>query len=163
MITQVLLQASTLVHEISQKPKVIMTNRTHDSVMLSFDPFSPSDYNHGYVASWRKINQKVWKIREKETIGDTPSIIIDGLMPDAEYVAKISIYEDYTNRVLGESTEEIKFKTLNGCTYNNQTYPVGPFNVDCDKKCECQASGEVECGERCKAPHYRSGSFKVKQ
>ena len=138
-----------------------MTDRTHDSVTLSFDPFTPPDYTHGYVASWKMINQTVWKIQEKETIGDTPSLIIDGLKPGTEYVAKISIYEDYTNRVLGKSTEEIKFQTLAGCVHESQSYPVGKFDLSCDSSCQCFESGDVECGDRCRAPHYRSGSFQV--
>ena len=40
------------------------------------------------------------------------SIELDGLRPGTEYTAKISIYSDYTNRVLGQSTEEIAFSTL---------------------------------------------------
>ena len=138
-----------------------MTNRTHDAVMLSFDPFSPPDYTFGYVASWRMINQSVWKMGEKETTGDTPTIVIDDLLPSTDYVAKISIYEDYTNRVLGESTEEIKFRTMPGCVYNSSSYAVGSFDVDCDSSCECLPSGVVECHDRCQGPYHKRGQFQV--
>ena len=155
------MQTSTLAEEIAQKPKIIMTNRTHDAVMLSFDPFSPEGYTHGYVASWKMINQSVWKMGEKETTGDTPSIIIDNLVPDTEYVAKISIYDDYTNRVLGQATEQIKFKTLPGCVYNGSSYAVGSFFEGCESSCECKKNGEVSCQDRCQTPHYRRGQFQV--
>ena len=143
-----------------------MTNRTHDAVMLSFDPFSPEDYQHGYIASWKTINQSAWMMGEKETTGDTPSIVIDGLEPDTEYVAKISVYEDYANRVLGRSTEDIQFRTLPGCKYknsegNSSSYPVGKFHVSCESSCECLADGQVQCDDRCKLPHYRRGEFQV--
>ena len=61
-------QASTLAVEADVKPKVIMTNRTHNAVILSFDPFSPSpDYSHGYVASWRRLGDLAWKMGGQET------------------------------------------------------------------------------------------------
>ena len=61
-------QASTLAVEADQKPKVIMTNRTHNAVILSFDPFSPSpDYSHGYVASWRRLGDLAWRMGGQET------------------------------------------------------------------------------------------------
>jgi hypothetical protein len=34
-------------------PKVIMTNKSYDSVTLSFDHFAPKGYKHGYVAMVR--------------------------------------------------------------------------------------------------------------
>jgi len=142
-----------------QKPKVIMTNRSHDSVMLSFDQFRPPGYTNGYVASWKEEEDGSWKTAEKEPTGDTPSIIIDGLRPNTDYVAKISIYDDYTNRVLGKSTEEIKFKTQPGCEYNSSSYAVGTFFVGCDSACECDEQGEVTCSERCQAPLHRRGVF----
>ena len=51
-----LVQASTLAVETDQRPKVLMTNRTHEAASLSFDPFSPPGYSHGYVAQWRKVS-----------------------------------------------------------------------------------------------------------
>ena len=61
-------QASTLAVEADLKPKVIMTNRTHNAVILSFDPFSPSpDYSHGYVASWRRLGDQAWRMGGQET------------------------------------------------------------------------------------------------
>lgn len=142
-----------------KKPKVIMTNRSHDSVMLSFDQFRPPGYTNGYVASWKEEENGSWKTAEKEPTGDTPSIIIDGLRPNTAYIAKISIYDDYTNRVLGKSTEEIKFKTQPGCEYNLSSYAVGTFFVDCESACECDESGKVSCTERCQAPLHRRGVF----
>ena len=45
-----------------------MTNRTHNAVILSFDPFSPSpDYSHGYVASWRRLGDQAWRMGGQET------------------------------------------------------------------------------------------------
>ena len=211
-----LLQASTLAVETDQRPKVLMTNRTHEAASLSFDPFSPPGYSHGYVAQWRKVsfsllisnqkyfmcqkkifkdshtdlqlsallaplilffnktinfmteffpkvNQSVWSMDEKESTGaDTPTIVIDGLEPDTEYVAKISVYADFTNRVLGDTTEEISFRTLAGCLHQNTSYPVGGFTLDCDTACECAADGGVECGARCRGPHHRRGQFQVR-
>ena len=67
-----LLQASTLAVETDQRPKVLMTNRTHEAASLSFDPFSPPGYSHGYVAQWRKVsfsllisNQKYFMCQKK--------------------------------------------------------------------------------------------------
>ena len=63
-----ILKASTLAVEADVKPKVIMTNRTHNAVILSFDPFSPSpDYSHGYVASWRRLGDLAWRMGGQET------------------------------------------------------------------------------------------------
>ena len=109
-----------------------------------------------------KVNQSVWSMDEKESTGaDTPTIVIDGLEPDTEYVAKISVYADFTNRVLGDTTEEISFRTLRGCRHHNTSYPVGSFTLDCDTACECAEDGSVECGARCRGPHHRRGQFQV--
>ena len=151
---------STLQHDKDQKPKVIMTDRSHDSVTLSFDQFRPPGYIHGYVASWRETeSNNAWVAEEREPSGDTPSIVIDSLKPDTEYKAKISIYNDYNNRVLGKSTEEIKFRTLPGCQYNSSYYAVGEFYLGCEKSCRCSVSGAVECEARCRGPHHPRGTF----
>ena len=97
-----------------QKPKVIMTAHTYNSAHLSFDQFRPSGYTSGYVVSWRKAGEEgaAWDSAEKEPSGDTPSVTLQGLTPGTQYEAKISIYEDPTNRVLGRSTELIRFSTV---------------------------------------------------
>ena len=63
-----MLQASTLAVETDQRPKVLMTNRTHEAASLSFDPFSPPGYSHGYVAQWRKVSfmkSKIFHVTKK--------------------------------------------------------------------------------------------------
>ena len=54
-----MVQASTLAVETDQRPKVLMTNRTHEAASLSFDPFSPPGYSYGYVAQWRKVSEGI--------------------------------------------------------------------------------------------------------
>ena len=152
---------STLQFDQDQKPKVILTGRSHDSVTLSFDQFRPPGYSHGYVASWReRESNNAWVAEEREPSGVTPSIVISSLKPDTEYAAKISIYKDYNNRVLGKSTEEIKFRTLPGCQYNSSYYAVGEFYLGCQSRCRCELGGAVDCSARCSAPLHPRGAFK---
>ena len=42
---------------------------------------------------------------------DLPSVRVDGLKPDTEYVARIAVYDDYSIRSLGKSTGTIEFRT----------------------------------------------------
>jgi hypothetical protein len=141
-----------------QKPKVIITAKSHDSVTLAFDDFRPPGYTHGYVASWRRADGGIWKT-DAET-GDTPSLTISPLHPATHYIAKVSIYEDFTNRVLGRSTEDIKFRTLDGCRHQNVSHSVGRFVVGCDSACECFVNGSVSCSDRCERPLHSRGAFK---
>ena len=94
-------------------------------------------------------------------VQDTPGILIEDLTPDTDYEARISVYEDYTNRVLGRSTEVIQFRTLAGCVTNDTSVAVGGFNLGCEESCECLASGEVRCQPRCRGPEHRKGQFQV--
>ena len=42
---------------------------------------------------------------------DIPSITLDDLKPDTDYMVRIAIYKDYKNRSLGKSTSLIEFTT----------------------------------------------------
>ena len=44
-----------------------------------------------------------------------------------------------------------------GCTYKNASYGVGTFKVGCDFACDCNARGQVKCGDLCKPPFHRKG------
>ena len=143
------------------KPKVIMTAHTFNSAQLSFDQFRPSGYTSGYVVSWRKAGAEdgQWRTAEKQPTGDTPTVTLEALMPGTQYEAKISIYEDYTNKVLGRSTELIRFSTEPGCVQDGLAHPLGTFFLGCQSACECLETGNVTCSERCRAPLHRQGSF----
>jgi len=51
-------------------------------------------------------------------------------------------------------------KTLDTCTHNDTTYPVGHIVYEgCKAKCECMRNGQMACMERCSIPLFPMGSF----
>ena len=154
------LRVSTGPSRTAQKPKIIMTAHTFNSAQLSFDQFRPSGYSSGYVVSWRVAGEEAasWQTAEKQPTGDTPTVSLGGLLPGTQYEAKISIYEDYTNQVLGRSTELIRFSTAPGCVHEGMAHPLGTFFLGCQEACECDETGRVSCSERCPAPLARRGA-----
>ena len=154
------LEVATRPSRQGQKPKVIMTAHTFNSAQLSFDQFRPSGYSSGYVVSWRRAEDEAatWQTAEKQPTGDTPSVTIENLAPGTQYEAKISIYEDPTNQVLGQSTELIHFNTEPGCVHEGTAHPLGVFFIGCESACDCQETGKVSCSERCRAPLNRRGT-----
>lgn len=168
-----------------KQPRIILTDRTYNSVTVSFDHFAPDDYDRGYIAmvsaltlfqyslhefnfQYKSFSDNRWKSHEDkrgeeghhEASGvDLPSITITDLKPKTKYMVRVAIYEDYQTRTLGRSTAVIEVETNVGCvTDDNSTHAVGSFSIGCDKKCECLSSGKVKCGPRCEAPFHRSGT-----
>lgn len=101
------MQVSTRPLTGKKSPKVIVTETDFDSFTLSFDHFAPDDYNHGYVALFKPVNDTRWQTVEG-SLGnkDLPTIRISKLMPNTKYEARIAIYEDFSLRSLGKSTGE---------------------------------------------------------
>ncbi len=154
-------EVSTQLPSNPKAPKVIVTEKTFDSITLSFDHFAPENYRHGYVALYKPVNETRWQTQEGSlTNKDLPTINIGDLKPNVEYEARIAIYEDFSLRSLGKSTGIINVKTKNGCIYekNNQAYGVGLFNVACDLSCECFNNGTVKCDKRCRPPYHKQGT-----
>ncbi|KAK8394527.1 hypothetical protein O3P69_006595 [Scylla paramamosain] len=144
-------------------PKLLVTEKTHNSITLAWDDFRT--YEGGYVAEYRKEmevspGEELPWMRKEVPIGEfQPRLTVEGLEPDTLYEVRVSIFDEAEDKQR-ESTETINVRTEAGCVYGNESYPVGEFLQGCEMRCKCMASGEVQCFERCSPPFVRAGSYR---
>ncbi|KAK8394524.1 hypothetical protein O3P69_006595 [Scylla paramamosain] len=146
-------------------PKLLVTEKTHNSITLAWDDFRGRTYEGGYVAEYRKEmevspGEELPWMRKEVPIGEfQPRLTVEGLEPDTLYEVRVSIFDEAEDKQR-ESTETINVRTEAGCVYGNESYPVGEFLQGCEMRCKCMASGEVQCFERCSPPFVRAGSYR---
>ncbi|KAG0722956.1 putative epidermal cell surface receptor [Chionoecetes opilio] len=146
-------------------PKLLVTEKSHNSITLAWDDFRARTYDGGYVAEYRK-EQEVpkgeeempWMRKEVPTGELQPRLTVEGLAPNTLYEVRVSIFDGVEGK-RRESTETINVRTEAGCVYGNASYPVGEFLQGCEERCKCLVSGEVQCFERCAPPFQRAGSY----
>nr|XP_045611187.1 uncharacterized protein LOC123766224 isoform X4 [Procambarus clarkii] len=150
-------------------PKLLVTEKTHNSVTLAWDDFRARTYEGGYVAEYREERgnseagttvEQPWMRKEVPTGELPPKLTVEGLKPNTLYEVRVSIYDDVEEGRLGEATETINVRTEAGCMHGNASYPVGEFYNGCEERCMCSATGAVRCFERCTLPYLRAGSFR---
>ncbi|XP_050740420.1 uncharacterized protein LOC127010411 isoform X2 [Eriocheir sinensis] len=147
-------------------PKLLVTEKNHNSITLAWDDFRGRNYQGGYVAEYREEQdltpgaEEVPWMRKEMPLGELqPKLTVEGLQPNTLYEARVSIFDEAEDK-RRESTETINVRTEAGCMHGNESYPVGEFLQGCEERCECMASGEVQCFERCSPPYVRAGSYK---
>ncbi|CAG0885187.1 unnamed protein product [Darwinula stevensoni] len=142
------------------RPKLIVTERTQDSVSLAWDDFSPPSYSHGYVVQYRQANAtqgRTWQ--PLPVTGQLPHATIRSLVPSTTYQVRVSIYDDFDSNTLGLSTATINITTRAGCVFNGTTHEVGAELVQgCEAQCMCHQNGSVTCSERCQYPYFQRGT-----
>merc|ERR1719328_710173 len=111
----------------------------------------------GKINPWEHQEQSEGDLRRSRP-GDPPSIRIEGLVPNTEYMARIAIYSDYSLRSFGKTSSIIEFKTENGCVYKGSSYAVGPFDIGCELACICKSNGQASCEDRCRPPYHPIGT-----
>ncbi|KAK7104740.1 uncharacterized protein [Littorina saxatilis] len=136
-----------------------------ENVTLQWEDFKAADYLHEYVLLYRKdsysANQSSWEILD---IGTRPTYTVTKLKPGTLYFMRVAVWADPYNPtpVLGNVSEVIWLTTqsVSHCSHNGEQFEVGQVTENCEDRCTCLATGQMNCTPLCaesQLPEVREG------
>ena len=133
-------------------PKVLVTQRNSSSISIAFDDFKPSIYNLGYGIKFRltsndsQSNNQSWNVVSSNS--SRPFYVLSHLKPNTYYQIQVFTWDNFGEQARSHS-EIVNASTLDGCVYQNGTFPIGAkVLTDCSQTCTCHAGGSLSCIER---------------